>query len=429
MAQLIGRWRILDESPLGSGGQAEVFKVRDSHEDYARIKHARNLWASLSRFQIANPPLADGIAAVDNLTTSLKALLDAEGQPAIGALKRLRAPTKKARERLRREAEVYQAIKHKGLLTVLDADPESGWIVTPFQERGSLDGTARAYRGNPIAVLDDLCVVVDAVSALHAEGFVHRDIKTANIFVSNDGSLLLGDAGIAFDSDGERLTSTFENVGTPNWQAPWTIGQRQEDVHPRDDLYSLGKLIWVLISGRSAKTRQGKFHRRPEFDLIRMFPGIPSLESVNLLLDSVLCDEAEHVTCESASRLLEGMRAAAAILRQSAASIGEGLIMQVGAGSEEFLIERPFHELEGRTAKGVTYKWGATIRNLTARVRRFRLTADFLDQSGAMIERQEVSASDAAPPDGVVGLEGQVFVANPLAEGLRIVSLSARPEN
>ena len=54
-----------------------------------------------------------------------------------------------------------------------------------------------------------------AVSTLHKQDMVHRDIKTENIFVATDGRLVLGDFGIVFFKDGHgRVTETYEKVGT-----------------------------------------------------------------------------------------------------------------------------------------------------------------------------------------------------------------------
>ena len=84
-----------------------------------------------------------------------------------------------------------------------------------------------------LAALRAFRPVVDAVAALHAKKIVHRDIKPDNIFVASDGHLVLADCGLAFRLENQqRLTMTFENVGTRDFQPPWSYGMRLADVQP-----------------------------------------------------------------------------------------------------------------------------------------------------------------------------------------------------
>ena len=93
--------------------------------------------------------------------------------------------------------------------------------------------------------------IVDAVSALHAEQVVHRDIKPDNIFVASDGHLVMADCGLAFKLENQdRLTSTFENVGSRDFQPPWSYGIRLAEVQPTFDVFSLAKVLWTMVSGR-----------------------------------------------------------------------------------------------------------------------------------------------------------------------------------
>ena len=96
------------------------------------------------------------------------------------------------------------------------------------------------YKGRVLEALLAFRPIVDAVRALHPKNVVHRDIKPDNIFVASDGRLVLGDCGLAFKVESQdRLTLTWENVGTRDFQPPWSYTKRLADVQPAYDVFSL----------------------------------------------------------------------------------------------------------------------------------------------------------------------------------------------
>ena len=75
-----------------------------------------------------------------------------------------------------------------------------------YHEKGTLSEHAGEYKGDVFKSLKAFRDIVDAVSKLHSNKIVHRDIKPDNIFVANDGRLVLGDCGLAFKlQNQERL--------------------------------------------------------------------------------------------------------------------------------------------------------------------------------------------------------------------------------
>ena len=82
---------------------------------------------------------------------------------------------------------------------------------------------------------------MNTVALLHDENVVHRDIKSANVFVRQDDELVLGDFGIVYLPDQPaRLTRTNESVGPHDYMPPWTdAGGRLEKVHTNFDVYML----------------------------------------------------------------------------------------------------------------------------------------------------------------------------------------------
>jgi len=109
--------------------------------------------------------------------------------------------------------------------------------------------------------------VCSATAHAHANGVIHRDIKPANVFLRNKtGPAVLGDFGLAFIEDqSPRITETDEVVGPRTFIAPELEDGRLEDVTSKCDIYSLGKLLYWLLSNGRVFSREK--HRDEQWDL------------------------------------------------------------------------------------------------------------------------------------------------------------------
>ena len=151
------------------------------------------------------------------------------------------------------------------------------------------------------------------MAPLHKENIVHRDIKPQNIFLRDDGQLLLGDLGIVFLPDqSKRLTVTNESVGPHEYMPQWAaLAERLETVEPNFDVYMLGKVLWCMVSGRPKLPRE--YHRRPGFNLAELFPRNPDMHLINSILDKCLVEEPDKCL-SSAQHLLVLVDAALQIM-------------------------------------------------------------------------------------------------------------------
>jgi serine/threonine protein kinase len=220
-------WEKVTPEPLGKGGQSTVFLVRSPKRRAAREKSFKTL--------------KDLSGQGFNDETALKfasASLDvARGEYAseLGALKMFdpRAAGPEAEQqalgRMQNEIAILKQ-NRPGLLKLLDSNESERWIVTEYCRQGTLERHLQEYRGNAGLALKSLLPLVQTAGELHKVPVVHRDIKPQNIFIGEQGELLLGDFGIVFlPNQAERLSFTGESVGPRDFMPPWVL----LDDHPK----------------------------------------------------------------------------------------------------------------------------------------------------------------------------------------------------
>ncbi|MFJ9120425.1 protein kinase [Streptomyces sp. NPDC102394] len=206
---IAGRYRLL--SPLGEGGMGTVWRARDEvlHREVA-VKEVR---------------APAGLAASD--------------------VERMYA-------RLEREAWAAARVANRNVVTVYDVATQDGrpWIVMELVRGISLaelldaEGPLEPRRAAHIGA-----EVLSALRAAHEAGVLHRDVKPANVLLSNDDRVVLTDFGIAQVEGSSALTMTGEVIGSPEFLAPERALGRTPG--PESDLWSLGVLLYAAVEGNS----------------------------------------------------------------------------------------------------------------------------------------------------------------------------------
>ncbi len=291
---LAGRYRLVDV--IGSGGMGRVWRAHDE--------------------------LLHRAVAVKELTA---ALYVSESEKAV-LLARTRA-----------EARAAARINHSAVVTLHDVLDHDGrpWIVMELVEGHSLaDAVKEAGRIEPREAARVGLWVLRALTAAHAAGVLHRDIKPGNVLLSQDGRVLLTDFGIAQVEGDTTITRTGEIVGSVDYLAPERL--RGEDPGPSSDLWALGATLYTAVEGRSPFRRTSPLTTmqavvEDEADELRYAGPLAPVITALLLKDPAVrpgAAEAEQMLAEAA----EGRRPRAA--EQYVPTLHTGAAMRTPAEGE-----------------------------------------------------------------------------------------------
>ena len=253
------------------------------------------------------------------------------------------------RLRFEREARAIGQIESEHVVLVLDVgtldDGHSPFMVMEYLEGKDLSRTLK--EDGPLSIEDSVdCMlqVCEALEGAHAQGIIHRDLKPANLFLTRreDGgphikvvdfgiSKILDPKVLRGERDAKEMTNAFTVLGSPRYMAPEQL-RNSKDVDGRADLWSIGAVLFQLLSGCSPFDAENNVHvslavLTKEPALLRsVAPHVPA--ELEAIVNKCLTKDRTH---ESLDRLLQAKRAPSLNLALDTSS--EGRRVDVGANA------------------------------------------------------------------------------------------------
>ena len=167
-------------------------------------------------------------------------------------------------ERFRTEAVTLAKLNHPNVATLHSffRQADDFFMVMEFVRGETLDDVIRAQGAMQCdQAIELFCMALEGIDHAHKMGIVHRDIKPANMMLTETGSIKVMDFGIARVLGTDRMTKAGHLIGTVEYMSPEQV--RGEETDARSDIYSLGTLLYEMLTGRVP------FNSTSEYELMR----------------------------------------------------------------------------------------------------------------------------------------------------------------
>ena len=215
-----------------------------------------------------------------------------------------------------REAQSAAALNHQNVVQIYDqgrAEDGRYYIAMEHMTGGSLEDLI--LRRGPLGPSEAARLasqVAEALHAAHRRGIVHRDIKPQNVLIDEAGNAKVADFGIALAASRTSTSGTNLLFGTPSYMSPeQAMGER---VGPESDLYSLGVVLYEMLTGTVPFTSEGalatamKHLTEPPLPPRKRYTSVP--EAMEALVMGLLTKDPEDRYPPSAAQLIEDLRRA-----------------------------------------------------------------------------------------------------------------------
>lgn len=202
-------------------------------------------------------------------------------------------------ERMRREVTAARKITNNNVIKIYDIAEAGGLHYITMEYFPGENLKQCLQRKGPLSVqtgLQFVYQICDGLEAAHAQGIVHRDLKSQNIILNDRGQLKIIDLGLSRTNQLEGMTATGLIMGTPEYMSPEQVMGRRTD--ERSDLYSLGVILFEIFTGKVPFTGDSainigfKHVKEPCPSLKSVQPELP--DTLARIVDRLLQKEPSH---------------------------------------------------------------------------------------------------------------------------------------
>jgi hypothetical protein len=192
------------------------------------------------------------------------------------------------------EAGLAGRLQHPHIVEILDAasDIERSYLVMDYVPGTTLEAYCEAATLLPLQKVVEISFkIIRALDYAFQHGVIHRDIKPGNILLSAGGDIKVSDFGASFQRLHGHETTQLSGVGSPAYMSPEQI--RMEDLNHQTDIYSLGVLMYKLLTGRLPYTASNQVSLT--YEILNVPPPPPSTYRPELprLLDEIVMKAIE----------------------------------------------------------------------------------------------------------------------------------------
>jgi serine/threonine protein kinase len=246
-----------------------------------------------SRYEIREELGHGGMAAIYRAYDPLF-----EREVAIKILHRELLEDIQVRERFEREARIIAKLEHAAIVPVYEvgSDNEQLFFVMRYMSGGSLAERIQNRSQSLSATAYIIQRVATALDYAHTRGVVHRDLKPGNILFDEHNNAYISDFGIAKLTQAATKITNSGILGTPTHMSPEQA--RGESVDGRSDIYSLGVILFEMLSGKTpyeATTPLGmafKHATYPVPHILKVNPNLPA--GVEKVIEKVMAKERDR---------------------------------------------------------------------------------------------------------------------------------------